>query len=146
MDKMNNVDIAKKIFDQVTDTNKWRYIVNEVTYRIKKDYHDPRDIVWIVQSFLLRGARGWSDTDYWNANEYIALTTKNVLRHLREDLQGHPDDISQEEWEAYVDKMITAFETLYAHTHDDVALPEHSKHDVAVGLYLFERYYTSLWS
>jgi hypothetical protein len=125
--------------------NKWAKIRKEIAYRWRKDYKSPKDIVWFIQSFLLRGARGWSDTDYWNANEHIALVTKNILKDLKDNLNGHPDDVSMEEWEEQLGMMIKAWEILYHHSLTGHEVNYSRQKEIDVGMYLFETRFGYLW-
>lgn len=135
-----------KVFKDLFNIKRWRYIFDEIAYRVKKDYYAPRDIVWIIQSFLLRGARGWSDTDYWNANEHIALVTMNVLKDLRNNLHGHSEDVSEEEWKEHLDLMIKAWQIMhYIAKNPSLDVTYTQQQQLDVGLYLFETRFRSLW-
>ena len=124
---------------------RWKTITGELKFRWWKDRKDSKKIVEIVQSFLLRGARGWSDTDYLEANKHIALVTKNVLRDLRTNSDDCPEDISQEDWNDQLKIMIKAWEKMYHYSiYSEEAINYLGQRDLDIGMYLFESNFQNL--
>jgi hypothetical protein len=65
----------------------------------------PKEIKWFCQ----RGIRGYSDYDTWDMDYWFLNTVVPMLKSLRKNKHGYPGNITQEEWDNILDKMIFYF-------------------------------------
>lgn len=97
--------------------------------------------------------RGFSDEELWALNETIAKFIIPRLKRLQEVKHGYPSNITQEEWDDILNKIIRAFEIVlieddfYGHGNVD-EWQEHRKiydKKKKEGLELFAKYFDNLW-
>lgn len=80
-----------------------------IFYRIKDFIRDiPRNIKWFIQ----RGIRGYSDQDIWGIDYWFIKTIIPMLKQLKETKHGYPCDMTEEQWEKELNKMIHCFEEI----------------------------------
>ena len=91
---------------------------------------------------LQRLIRGYDDSEIWNLDSTIALFILPRLKLFRNSLHGYPNNLTFEQWEEVLDKMIIAFSLI-----DDVAwhFNDFDYPRVEEGLDLFRKYYFNLW-
>lgn len=65
----------------------------------------PNNIKWFIQ----RGIRGYSDYDTWDIDYWFLNTIVPMLKQLKENKHGYPGNITAEEWDNILDKMILYF-------------------------------------
>lgn len=65
----------------------------------------PREIKWFFQ----RGTRGYSDKDVWSIDIWFKSIIIPMLEQLKETKQGHPIDMTEEEWNLTLNNMINYF-------------------------------------
>lgn len=82
--------------------------------------------------------------EVWSLDWTIANFVLPRLRYFRECHGGHPGDLTEAEWLAHIDKMLAAF-ALVAEGAWDIVTPT-DRGTVNGGLFLFARYFTSLWN
>lgn len=80
--------------------------------------------------------RGWCDSDTWNLDDTIKDFVLPRLERFKELNNGHPHDITQEQWNQELDKMIYAFKR-HGINNDDPKIQE--------GFESFGKYLTHLW-
>lgn len=107
------------------------------------------------QEYLLqRLQRGFDDTETWNLNSVIARFVLPRLKRFKEVNSGYPMNMTYEEWNEIIDKMIWSFEhyDYDSETFDGVDywhLTEAQKEDIQKrhqeGLNLFGEYMGGLW-
>ena len=61
-----------------------------------------RKLKWRCQHFI----RGWADEDTWGIDRWFIETLSPMLKKFKEDNNGHPFDVSEEEWDKILDDMI----------------------------------------
>lgn len=57
-----------------------------------------------------RVKRGFSDYDWWGFDSYLTFVILGGLKKFKKDANGYPADLTQEEWNDILDKMIAGFE------------------------------------
>lgn len=67
-----------------------------------------KDVWFEIRSAYQRGRYGFAHRDAWNFNQACAQWSLPRLRHLRANLNGHPCDLAEHEWEAILDEIIFA--------------------------------------
>lgn len=65
----------------------------------------PREIKWFWQ----RGKRGYSDRDVWNMDDWFLDTIIPMLKKLKTIKHGYPANLTPEEWDKILDRMIFCF-------------------------------------
>lgn len=92
-----------------------------------------------------REERGWDDTEVWNLDYSISSFILPRLKVFRKIHHGHPSNLSENEWEEYLDKMILAFELNLS--YEDLASDdlEEKESEIKEGLALFAEYFNQLW-
>ena len=95
-----------------------------------------------------RGTRGWDDSDTWNLNNTMAHFILPRLKRFKEITICYPMNLTMEEWNAILDKMIFAFEYYHRDLLDDdrsIDVRQEEWVRVQEGLMLFGQYYNDLW-
>lgn len=83
--------------------------------------------------------RGFDDSETWSLDSTISRFIEPRLRAFREIRGGYPGNMTSEEWDGILDKMILAFELINKDkTH------EYEK-EVNEGLDLFRKHFFGLW-
>lgn len=91
--------------------------------------------------------RGFDDTETWNLDYTIASFILPRLKRFKQVVNCYPDDITFEEWQNVLDKMIYAFELRVKEDDESWTLEEEKANykKIREGLNLFTKYYFSLW-
>lgn len=77
-----------------------------IFYRIKDFIKNlPRNIKWFFQ----RGIRGYADCDVWDIDYWFLNTIIPMLKQFNKTKHGYPGNITAEEWDKIIDKMIFYF-------------------------------------
>lgn len=106
------------------------------------DANDSRQEQWKIQ----RETRGFDSTELWNLDTTIAKFIAPRLKVFREDgVHGWPSDMTPDEWEVILDKMVSTFEFL-ANEGKYVCFDQECWTQVDEGLGLFAKYYSALWN
>lgn len=66
----------------------------------------PKEIKWFFQ----RGKRGWADIDVICMDYWFFRTVIPMLKRLKDTKHGYPVDMTEEEWDEKLNKMIRCFE------------------------------------
>lgn len=80
-----------------------------------------------------------SRDDIFSLDYTLSLIILPALKKYRKNLVGHPGELTQEEWEAIIDKMIHAFKRVI----DDNCCD--STPEMEEGLELFGKWFFHLW-
>ncbi len=83
--------------------------------------------------------RGFDDTEIWSLYNSIARYVLPRLKRFREIHGDYPANLTAEEWNKILDKMIKAFELISEDTLFEF------KDEVEEGLSLFRIYFFDLW-
>jgi hypothetical protein len=100
-------------------------------------------IVWFFQ----RLTRGWDDRELWSLDCTLAKHALPRLRRFRATLHGHPGEITHEEWESILDKMIWSMDYIAGDRqwgHNDQWQEDEKRCDE--GIALFGKYFRGLWN
>lgn len=65
----------------------------------------PIEIKWFWQ----RGTRGYSDRDVWGIDDWFLNIIVPMLEQLKEVKHGYPSDLTSEQWDEILDRMIFCF-------------------------------------
>lgn len=99
---------------------------------------DKRQKKWKKQ----RKARGFDDTELWNLENTIAKFILPRLQRFKSVSSTYPGGMTPEEWDAKLDKMITAFSLIY---DDNYSIDADREAEIEEGLKLFGKYFRALW-
>ena len=99
-------DIFKKL-KEARQKHSVYYFFHDVYYRI---YHFIDDIPLNIRSFIQRGKRGYSSRDTWGFSYYLADIIAKGIYHLKENLHGHPADLTEGQWVDTLNKIIDTFD------------------------------------
>lgn len=112
-------------------------------YSFKRNFLSIRRIKNWFKFLWQRNTRGWDDSEVWNLDFTLAKIIAPRLRRFKETKDGwNPSDMTVEEWETALDKMIAAFE--YFGDDSRWLTENESKHQE--GLDLFAKYFSRLWT
>lgn len=92
-----------------------------------------------IRFFIQRRRKGWDDSDTWNLNYVIVRFVLPRLKRFREISAAYPYQLTPEEWDTILEKMIIAFQAL---DEDDGDIDWEM---VEEGLDLFRQYFMDLW-
>ena len=105
----------------------------------------PKRAYRFVVSPLQRVKHGYSDSDTWNLDIYLAHLIANSVKHLRDTSKSYPAFISEDDWHDIQTKIILGF-NLYICYHDDLTLTKHEREQMDEGMALFIEHFRHLWS
>jgi hypothetical protein len=96
-----------------------------------------------VKHWWQRRQRGWDDSDTWSLDHSVAKLILPRLKRFREVTIGYPGQMSEQEWDAILLKMIAAFEFAASEERWSASHTEYQKHQE--GINLFAEYFWHLW-
>ena len=145
--------------------NKKRYF-DEISYIWYKIYsfipHTYREIKYAVQ----RVHRGYSDRDCWSINGFLSDIMPGMLRQLKENCHGCPEDLWDDKkdnkcqkWDEVLIEIAQGFEAATSISNLDFMRPFKNSEPEETwearraildkkfdrGIFLFKKYYFSLW-
>lgn len=90
--------------------------------------------------------RGFSDGDCWGLYYTMSVWLLPRLKHFRNHHAGYPCNLTSEEWDRIIDKMIYSFQWIVDDNEGDAPMD-----DIAIarrdeGFDLFGEYWQHLWS
>ena len=88
----------------------------------------PKEVKWFIQ----RGSRGWADCDAWAVDWHICKILPPMLKKLRDNLCGHPAQLSDKTWRKTLNEMIWLFETAAGVQDHDIVFPSKKKENKAL--------------
>ena len=91
--------------------------------------------------------------DTWSMDDTLAPIILPMLVQLKETTHGHPADLTEQEWDEILDKMIWAFEQKcrddwmedYDYNKWDREASKAHQERMSNGFRLFGKYYENLW-
>ena len=91
--------------------------------------------------------RGFDDTETWNLDYTIASFILPRLKRFKQVANCYPGNMTLEEWEDILDKMIDAFEIKVKENGESWTSKEEKTkcQKIQEGLDLFAKYYFHLW-
>jgi hypothetical protein len=98
-----------------------------------------RDVKFVWQ----RLTRGWDDSETWSIDYSLSKIILPRLKRFTEVRCGHPYDMTDEEWQRDLGKMIAAFEFAGSDKRWEAEPEEYKKHQE--GIDLFAKNFFSLW-
>jgi len=70
----------------------------------------PGDIKLSIISFIQRGKKGWSNRDTWGFDYYLSDVISKGVRYLKENIHGHPANLTEGQWIDTLNQIIETFE------------------------------------
>lgn len=115
-------------------------------YSFKRNFLNPKRYKNWFKFLWQRWTRGWDDSECWNLDYSLAKMIAPRLRRFKETKNGwNPSDMTVEEWETILDKMIAAFE--YYGSDERWGGNEFEMCELhQEGIDLFAKYYGRLWT
>lgn len=80
-------------------------------WRFHNWWYNITTIYWGVKCFFHRGLYGWSNYDTISIDGYFIDIIPPMLKHLKKYQHGYPGDITLEEWDEILNKIIVGFES-----------------------------------
>lgn len=96
-----------------------------------------------IKFFFQRLIRGWDDSETWSLDITIANFVLPRLIRFKELKQGHPPNITNDEWDEILDKIILSFEYHASHSKFIIKLQDYP--EPKEGMILFGQYFIYLW-
>jgi hypothetical protein len=91
-----------------------------------------------------RRTRGWDDSVTWSLDAEIARFVAPRLKRFKELNNGHPCDMTAEQWDEIIDKIIWTME--FCGSEESCCNPDTSLYERAdEGLKLFGQWFRHLW-
>ena len=103
------------------------------------DENDDREVEYSEQ----RKIRGFDDSETWSLTDTICRFIIPRLKRFKE-VRGTPSQLSEEDWNIILDKMILAFELTTRENGIRIWSEEESK-QIDEGLNLFREWFMALW-
>ncbi len=95
-----------------------------------------------IKFFFQRLWRGWDDSDTWNLDLTIAKFTLPRLIRFKELNTGHPDNLTEQEWNNILDKIINSLQ----YTINQFDIEKEFDKEIQEGTILFGKYFNYLWN
>jgi len=93
-----------------------------------------------------RLSRGFDDSETWSLRDTIANFILPRLKRFKKVQRAFPADITAEEWDSIIDKMIISFEMVKRDKWDvDLSKAREQLKKIDEGLNLFAKWYLDLW-
>ena len=104
--------------------------------------------MWRVREFIYRLRQAWSiikggrsGCEVWSFYSAYAEFALPRLKAFRDDLHGHPVNLTFEEWQQILDRIIGALELI---VQDDI-YDQETEEEINDACELFGKYYRHLW-
>ena len=119
-----------------------KYIKNNPTYTLQNDPKVSKKRKKHSKNFERK--YGFKYEDVWNLDYTIAHFVLPRLSYLKEIKRGYPADLTVEQWDNYLNRMIRAFEII---VKEDWEIEDYEKLQTEKkdGLILFALYFEYLW-
>lgn len=111
--------------------------------KLRRRINDPKLLKRDAKFAWQRATRGFDDGDTFSLDYSLALAILPRLRRFKEVANGTPGDLTEQEWHAILDKMISAFEFSCSEERWNAETAEYLKHQEGVDL--FAKHFFSLW-
>lgn len=72
-------------------------------------FYKIKSFIYKIKWFIQRGKRGYSDYDIFDISDWFIQVIVPMLKQLKETKCGYPCDMTEEEWNSQLDKMIKCF-------------------------------------
>ena len=76
-------------------------------WRIEKLYYDTK---LKIRRFFTRGIKGYDKSDLWDIDSWFIEIMPRMLREFKAQNNGHPCELTMEDWNNILDRMIYCFE------------------------------------
>ena len=91
------------------------------------------------------GENGFVPAECWNLDTTFAMYIYSHLCYFRDNCNyGHPGNLSEEQWNNILNKMIEGFRLLITRNEDDIPSKTKEK-KIKYGIRLFAKYFSALW-
>jgi hypothetical protein len=103
-----------------------------------------KELIYLIQKLKY----GFSNTELWNLDNTISkFVLPRLIRFKQVGSSSHPSELTPEEWEIILNKMINSFQLML---QDDFKYTERKEitarqNKINAGLKLFAKYYQNLW-
>ena len=88
---------------------------------------------------------GFVSAECWNLDTTFAMYIYSHLCYFRDNCNyGHPGNLSEEQWNNILNKMIEGFRLLITRKKDDIPSKTKEK-KIKYGIRLFAKYFSALW-
>ena len=88
---------------------------------------------------------GFVPAECWNLDTTFAMYIYSHLCYFRDNCNyGHPGNLSEEQWNNILNKMIEGFRLLITRNEDDIPSKTKEK-KIKYGIRLFAKYFSALW-
>lgn len=75
-------------------------------YRFPYCLREIKNIPHAIKYRFQRAYKGFADCDTWSLDNYFIEVMKPALKYFKENQNGHPYDLTEEEWNSILDRMI----------------------------------------
>lgn len=117
---------------------------------------------WDLKMKKERAKKGYCRQDVWNINSWFLDIIPKILKDFNEGRLGYPCDLSNDEWDNIIKRMIFCFEEANEDTCSQIneynfdtdtekwfkrrnEIGEYQNHMKNEGLELFSKYFWNLW-
>jgi len=118
-------------------------MIDIICYRIDSFV---KDIPRKIRFFWQRRTRGWDDSDTWSLDMTLCQWLLPRLKRFKELNNGTPCDLTEQEWDNILDKMIKAVDmTAHQFERDYMEWSKKDFEEVREGLELLGKWMQNLW-
>ncbi len=81
-------------------------------YRLWSNHLSPRKLRRKFKFLFQRKTRGWDDSETWNLDFEFAKWIYPRIKRFKEINNGHPEELTEEEWNSTIQEMVDGFEIM----------------------------------
>lgn len=156
--KIEKLSDLQALFDEISGRTLPRRIYLWFYWNVF-EHLKPNNIKYMLIHWWQRRTRGFSDDVCWNLEYEMAKWILPRLRRYKEIKNGYPCELTEEQWDEYLSRMIRGFELYIANAdteppfdigwHEPVddwrARHKECQKEMQENLDLFWEYYRHLW-
>lgn len=168
--RLKTIEPLFREIDRNRNKHPIKYAIRDTYYQITNFIEE---IPLYIKRFIQRGKRGWANCDTWGLSNYLSEVIGESIRHLKRNIHGYPNGLTEGKWIDILNEIIYAFElakrmnegNLYyiknkkarkkfqkilneankKYGSTDGCLTDKEKEDLERGFDLFRKHYFDLW-
>ncbi len=117
--KLKSYKSVKAMFREMEKENKKHPIRSWLRPKFWQMIRLPREIQLAIRIFIQRGKRGYANSDVWGLDCYLSKVISKSVQHLKENLNGMPNGLTEGQWIDILNKIVYTFEIAKDITNGD---------------------------
>lgn len=99
-------DNVEELFDSwINEQTLW----DKIVILMKTPYWRFRDFKFALKTNIARFRKGYAPVDTWGMNSWFIDTVVKILNDFKNNLNGHPSNLTEEKWDEILNEMYEGF-------------------------------------